>query len=121
VNILIDMNLSPAWVQVLREAGYDAVHWMNVGDCSAPDTDILRWAAEHAYVVFTHDLDFGSILAATKTKIPSVLQIRFASIHPDEGRSTVIAGLRAFERELASGALVSLEPERARVRILPIE
>lgn len=27
MKILIDMNLSPAWVSRLNQAGHDAIHW----------------------------------------------------------------------------------------------
>ena len=31
MKILIDMNLSPEWVDYLRREGYDAIHWKDVG------------------------------------------------------------------------------------------
>jgi predicted nuclease of predicted toxin-antitoxin system len=40
LKILLDMNLSPDWVQVLVHAGHDAVHWADVGPANAPDTVI---------------------------------------------------------------------------------
>lgn len=42
MKILIDMNLSPAWVDVLNQAGHEAIHWSNVGDPRAPDAQILE-------------------------------------------------------------------------------
>lgn len=50
------MNLSPRLVEILREAGYDAVHWSIVGDARADDTEILEWARDHGCIVITHDL-----------------------------------------------------------------
>ena len=32
VKILIDMNLSPDWVPVLKRHGWSAVHWSTIGD-----------------------------------------------------------------------------------------
>ena len=32
MKLLIDMNLSPSWVEALRVMGFEAVHWSNVGD-----------------------------------------------------------------------------------------
>jgi predicted nuclease of predicted toxin-antitoxin system len=37
MKILVDMNLSPARVQVLRDAGFDAIHWRKFGQRDAPD------------------------------------------------------------------------------------
>ena len=36
----------------------------------------MAWAGEHGSVVFTHDLDFGSLLALTQAVGPSVIQVR---------------------------------------------
>jgi predicted nuclease of predicted toxin-antitoxin system len=44
VKILIDMNLSPDWVQVLQGHGWSAVHWSAVGDPRATDLIIKDWA-----------------------------------------------------------------------------
>ena len=59
VRIVIDMNLSPSWVHLLQAYGWLAVHWSSVGDPRAGDREIMEWAVENGYVVFTHDLDFG--------------------------------------------------------------
>jgi predicted nuclease of predicted toxin-antitoxin system len=64
MKILIDMNLSPTWVQFLVAHGIDAAHWSTIGDASAPDSRIMDYAASNKLVVFTHDLDFGMLLAA---------------------------------------------------------
>ncbi|WP_201068322.1 MULTISPECIES: DUF5615 family PIN-like protein [Thiorhodovibrio] len=47
----------------VREAGFDAVHWTQVGDPSAPDREIMEWAVAKGFVVLSHDLDFSSMLA----------------------------------------------------------
>ncbi len=31
MKIVIDMNLSPAWVSMLDQAGHDATHWSSLG------------------------------------------------------------------------------------------
>ena len=66
INVLIDMNLSPKWVAVLEQHGMSAKHWSEVDDPKAEDSLILSWAAQNDYVVFTQDLDFSAILAATR-------------------------------------------------------
>ena len=66
------MNLSPRWVTVLEEAGFQAQHWSKVGPSNASDEEIMAFAAESGFVVITHDLDFGAILAATQGTKPSV-------------------------------------------------
>ncbi len=76
MKLLIDMNLSPEWVDELESHGWHAVHWSTVGVPAATDRMIMDWAREHGYVVFTHDLDFGAVLAATRAIGPSVIQVR---------------------------------------------
>ncbi|MCX6348149.1 MAG: DUF5615 family PIN-like protein, partial [Candidatus Aureabacteria bacterium] len=56
----------------LRQAGHTVTHWSSVGSPRAKDREILTWAREQRQVVFTHDLDFGAILAATDADSPSV-------------------------------------------------
>jgi predicted nuclease of predicted toxin-antitoxin system len=80
MKILLDMNLSPRWVESLQAEGWEALHWSQVGDPRASDDVIAGWARQHGFVIFTHDLDFGTLLALTRTKGPSVIQVRTQDI-----------------------------------------
>jgi predicted nuclease of predicted toxin-antitoxin system len=90
-----------------------------VGDPRAKDRTIMDWAA-NGYIVFTHDLDFGTMLALTHATGPSVLQVRAEDVLPDHLEGVVIAALKQHEGDLASGALVVVDESKSRVRILPI-
>lgn len=120
MKILIDMNLSPRWSDVLRRHGWEAVHWSTVGDPRAPDRAIMTWARDNGHIVFTHDLDFGVLLASTRANAPSVLQVRTQDVTPEHLESLVVAVLRQHEAELDAGALVTVDEVRSRVRILPL-
>ena len=76
------MNLSPRWSAVLTTAGFEAKHRSALGTANAFDTEIMAYAAANSYVVLTHDLDFGAILAATHGEKPSVVQIRAEDVSP---------------------------------------
>ena len=119
-KLLIDMNLSPQWVPVLQNHGWEAVHWSDVGDPRASDRAIMDWSMAHQYVVFTHDLDFGTMLALTHDVGPSVIQVRAENILPDYLGDSVVAALNQHEADLSSGALVVVDESRSRVRVLPI-
>jgi predicted nuclease of predicted toxin-antitoxin system len=93
MKILIDMNLSPDWVNVLNAADIEAIHWSTVGDPRTPDREIFAWSRENSYVVFTNDLDFGAILAATQAEAPSVIQIRGQDVLPEQMSYLVINAL----------------------------
>jgi len=82
MRILVDMNLSPEWTAIFAARGWEAVHWSTVGDPRAADRVVMDWAKANGYTVFTHDLDFGSLLAATQAKGPSVVQVRTQEVLP---------------------------------------
>ncbi len=54
MKIVIDMNIPPTWVSIFEAAGYEAVHWSSVGDITATDETIMKWAVSNGYMVFTH-------------------------------------------------------------------
>ncbi len=120
MKLLIDMNLSPRRVDVLRDEGFEAIHWSRVGKADASDSEIMAYARAQQQVVLTHDLDFGSILAATQGKEPSVVQIRSPDVTPEAIGGDVVAALRQMESELEAGALVTVDPKRTRLHILPL-
>ena len=120
MRFLIDMNLSPVWVSFLQEAGLEAVHWSAVGAPDSSDHTLMQWAGANDHVVVTNDLDFSAILAATRRKKPSVIQIRADLLTPAGIGSAVLRAIAQTEFELAEGALISIDPIRARVRILPL-
>lgn len=120
LRILIDMNLSPEWVPDLREHGFDAAHWASIGDARASDSELMSWALANGYVVLTHDLDFGALLATTHAGGPSVLQIRGQNVLPEHMGAIVKTALSRYADALRSGALVTVEENRSRVRILPL-
>ena len=121
MKLLIDMNLSPKWVSVLKEAGLEAAHWSSIGRPDAPDYEILTYAKSNGYVVFTHDLDFGTILAATKADCPSVIQIRTQNVTPEHLGQLVVSALHQFEKHLEDGAIVTIDQKKLRARILPLQ
>ena len=42
VQILIDMNLSPDWVDELTASGWPSVHWSTVGDPRAAGPSVIQ-------------------------------------------------------------------------------
>lgn len=120
MKVLVDMNLSPRWVGLLNGLGMQAAHWSTVGRANAPDTEIMTYAAANDYVVLNHDLDFSAILAATHGEKPSVVQIRAEDVSPDTIGTQVAAALRQMESELREGALLTVDPTRTRLRLLPL-
>ena len=79
----------------------------------------MAWARDNGHVVFTHDLDFGAILALTHAASPSVIQVRGQAVLPEDIGPLVIAALRQHESALAAGAIVVVDKRKSRVRVLP--
>jgi predicted nuclease of predicted toxin-antitoxin system len=81
---------------------------------------IVDWALANGYIIFTHDLDFGAMLALTHATGPSVLQVRGQNVLPEDIGQVVVSALRQHEAALAAGALVVVELKKCRVRVLPL-
>lgn len=120
MRILIDMNLSPDWVAIFKAESWEASHWNEVGDPKASDVEILTWARTNQFVVFTHDLDFGALLAVSGSRAPSVIQLRSQETSPAKMGAMVVHALKQLAHDLEVGVLVTLDPARSRARILPL-
>lgn len=120
MKILIDMNLSPSWVDLSTVAKIESVHWSNIGDRAAKDTVIMTYAQANSYIVFTNDLDFGTLLAIQQVNLPSVVQVRTQDLLPAAIGDIVLSALQQFELELEQGALMTIDSSRLRIRVLPI-
>jgi predicted nuclease of predicted toxin-antitoxin system len=120
VKILVDMCLSPDWVEYFATQDIEARHWSDLGDPRASDSVIMDFARRHQMVVFTHDLDFGGILTLTQAVRPSVIQVRSKDPFPEVIGVLVASAIAEHGAHLAAGVLLTIEPDRMRVRILPI-
>ncbi len=119
MNVLVDMNLSPDWVGIVEAAGYTCQHWATIGLAYAADDEIMAFAKANVTIVLTHDLDFGAKLALTNADGPSVLQIRSDELDPKFIAEPVLAALEKIRSHTESNLLVTVSPERTRVRRLP--
>lgn len=119
MKILVDMNLSPGWVDFLAGYGIETLHWSSIGLPDDPDTEILAYAKEHGYTILTNDLDFGLILALTHNEKPSVIQIRTGALGPGWIGSLVIDAIQNLSAGIEKGALVTIDINKTRIRLLP--
>jgi predicted nuclease of predicted toxin-antitoxin system len=81
----------------------------------------MDYARNHDSIVFTHDMDFGMLLALTNAAAPSVLQIRTPDVMPDAISPLILHALTAYANELEQGALLVIDAAKMRVRLLPLE
>jgi len=120
MRLLVDMNLSPDWVPLLKSRDWEAVHGSSLGRGNEPDPDLLAWARANNHIVRTQDLDFSQILYATAESGPSVVLLRMDNEFDPAARRYVCAALNQAEEALTQGALLTISPQRARLRRLPI-
>jgi predicted nuclease of predicted toxin-antitoxin system len=120
MRFLVDMNLSPRWVDFLAAAGHEAAHSTDVGEPNAPDRVILEHAHRNRQVILTQDLDFGTLLAVGGLATPSVIQFRAQAVLPSDLGEQLLAALDVARTHLEAGALVTVDPVAHRVTVLPI-
>jgi len=120
MKLLIDMNLSPKLVNMLTDIGIESVHWYEIGAPNAKDTEIMAYAKEHDYIVLTCDLDFSAILSATHGQKPSVVQMRTHGFSTDKVAELVGSSILQCSAELKKGAILTIDANRARLRLLPL-
>jgi predicted nuclease of predicted toxin-antitoxin system len=121
MRLLIDMNLTPRWVQCLARAGHESVHWSELGPASAPDTAICEYARERAFVLVTNDMDFPQILAHTAEAKPSVILLRGEPLVPELRGSSLLNAIADCADDLEAGAILSLDwSGKPRARLLPL-
>lgn len=114
------MNLSPEWVIVFKQVGWESMHWTEFKDPKAPDEVLMHWAKSAGYLVFTHDLDFGALLSATQATGPSVIQLRCEDTQPSTMGPTVVTAIQANSEELTKGALMTIDVRRMRIVLLSL-
>lgn len=107
-------------MSLLNDSHIEAEHWSAIGAGAATDATIMSYARVNDFVILTHDLDFSAILAVTQGEKPSVVQIRSEDVRIDAIGAQVIAALQQMETELLQGALLTVDPKRVRLRMLPL-
>lgn len=120
MRLLVDMKLSPSWVAFLLSNDLEADHWSDVGNPTASDEEIMRYAFERDMIVMTNDLDFSAILASGGGTKPSVVQLRTFDLRPSKIDEHAVAAMRQVEDQLAKGAVLTIDMSSVRLRLLPL-
>lgn len=120
MRLLIDMNLSPEWVESLKEWGLDSVHWSTVGKANAPDSEIFAHARTCGSAILTQDLDFSQILFETAAKGPSTILLRLGDELSQSTQKRVAGIILQCRAEINAGALLVIDDRKTRLRTLPL-
>ena len=114
------MNLSPKLATELAQKGIESKHWYYVGKPDAKDAEIMDYAHQNDYIVLTCDLDFTAMLSVTQGQKPSLIQVRNHEAPMEELAKLIVSAMLQNAEHLEKGAIITLDPKQARIRLLPL-
>lgn len=113
MKLLVDSCVSKGAVDELSAAGHDAI-WVGAGPQDPGDQEILASAYSQGRVLLTLDKDFRELAVGRRSPHSGIIRlVGFRAV--DQGAAT-LAVLSRYAAELISGALITVEPGRARIR-----
>ncbi|MBW3565710.1 MAG: DUF5615 family PIN-like protein [Acidobacteria bacterium] len=120
MKLLLDVNLPASLADELQRSGVEASSWLQLGDQSAGDLEIVTFASANGFTIVTKDLDFGEILALNRQTSPSVVLVRIRDTLLADLSVRLVGLVRAEGEALSQGVLVTMEESSTRIRFLPI-
>jgi predicted nuclease of predicted toxin-antitoxin system len=120
MRFLADMPISRSTTEHLQSKGHDAVHLLDLGLERAKDKEIAKLAVTEKRILLTMDLDFASIVAVSKSALPSVIIFRLRDNRPITINNLLDKNLSKIAPELEKGAIAIFEESRVRLRELSL-
>jgi predicted nuclease of predicted toxin-antitoxin system len=113
------VNLAIRWADMLSSRQIEAVHWTAIGAANAQNIEIMSYARQNSYSVFTNDLDFSAILISTRASGPSVIHIRAEDTRPEAHLERVAEALVKHSDAIEQGTIITIDLHKTRMHILP--
>ena len=114
MKVLLDSCVSGMLSAPLVDAGHDVV-WTGDWEEDPGDEEILAYAHEEKRVLVTLDKDFGTL--AVLYGQPHAGILRLVNLSTREQGAVCLQVLAKHEEELQSGAIVTAERSRLRIRL----
>lgn len=113
MKLLLDTCIWGGVVKELQSAGHDVV-WAGEWSEDPGDDEILERAHSEERTLVTLDKDFGEL--AIVYQVPHSGIIRLVNLASRQQASVCLRVIGLHEDELKSGAIVTAEPDRLRIR-----
>lgn len=120
MKLLLDQGLPLSAAGLLRDDDIDTLHVGEIEMFAAEDAEILEKATVDGRIVATLDADFHMLLALGGADSPSVIRIRIERLRAQAVADLLRTVLTQCEEDLVQGAAITVEPNRIRIRRLPL-
>lgn len=121
LKYLADIHISPLTVEALQASGLMIQRVANVLSPRAKDSEIVTLARLQDWIILTQDLDFSALIAKSGETRPSVISLRLQHASPTRVTQLLLSILPSLQKDLAQGAIVSIDEGGIRIRMLPVK
>ncbi len=112
----LDENLPGGAAEVLRAAGHDAIHLLDLASAGAADAEVAQLIRAEGRALITLDLDFADIRAYRPTDYYGIVILRPRQASAGEVLLLLARLAEAIGREPLEGRLWIVDEQRIRVR-----
>ena len=120
MNFVTDVGVSNRIVEWLRSEKHDVIHLPENNQHQLKDQEIFEYAVSDKRIVVTFDLDFGDILAFTRSSKVSVILFRLHNTRTEFVIKRLDVVITNCSNELNEGSIIVVEDHRYRIRKLPV-
>lgn len=120
MRFLLDQGLPYSTGKTLRAAGWDVVHTVDLGMQRTSDRKIIDYARRENRCCVTYDADFHSIIALENATGPSPIRIRQEGLTGPQVADLILKIYPQIKSALEKGAMISVNENTLRIRLLPV-
>ena len=120
MKFLVDENIPSSFSNELKTTGYEVRHVTEVGLKATDDNEIVSFARKSGEIIITYDLDFSRIISLLSYDSPSLITLRVSVLNSESFLKIINEVLKSCRRDLETGAMISVDDDRMRIRMLPV-